>query len=379
MKLIFCISLLFVNCYARAKDLNATISKTKFADARHESLSGADLSISDGISALNSNPAFTGGSFKSMNKDTFKRFSFPYFGANILGSQDSVSSSLFSNPTFDTNKFAEDLTSKQEPAYSRTSIVSAVGIARFIIAGYYDNQTSLAKWDSDNTFNVARQENIGAMLSFSMLNKNKNFFFGGSLTWINQSLLKGNASAISLQDETLFSAFKKDNTNNFEAYSASLGMSYTYRNALMPTISINMDDVGTTLYNNQDDSSLVGSYVIKENLEAAISILPRLGKWGNLSWILQFDHLTDSEIDFSDKYRTGIDLNFGMGFASESTADVSAGYSSAGVSAGAGCRFLFFNLRAALVPIVFETADGEQRESYYRQSFSVDVNLARGL
>ena len=166
-----------------------------------------------------------------------------------------------------------------------------------------------------------------------MLNKNKNFFFGGSLTWINQSLLKGNASAISLQDETLFSAFKKDNTNNFEAYSASLGMSYTYRNALMPTISINMDDVGTTLYNNQDDSSLVGSYVIKENLEAAISILPRLGKWGNLSWILQFDHLTDSEIDFSDKYRTGIDLNFGMGFASESTAYVSAGYSSAGVSA----------------------------------------------
>ena len=173
-----------------AKDLDATLLKSRFSDARHEGLSGADLSISDGISALISNPSFTGGSFKSMNKDTFKMFTFPYFGGDILNSSDSVSSSLFSDPTFDTNEFASDLTTKDDPAYSRTSIVSALGFSRFVLAAYYDNQTSLAKWDSDNTFNIARQANIGAMLAFSMTNKDKNFFLGGNLSWVSQSLLK---------------------------------------------------------------------------------------------------------------------------------------------------------------------------------------------
>ena len=168
--------LLVVLCFLggsalNAKDLDATLLKSRFSDARHEGLSGADLSISDGISSLISNPSFTGGSFKSLNKDTFKMFTFPYFGGDILNSSKSVSSSFFSDPTFDSNEFATDLSTKDDPAYTRTSIISALGISRFIIAAYYDNQTSLAKWESDNTFNVARQENIGAILSFSMTNK----------------------------------------------------------------------------------------------------------------------------------------------------------------------------------------------------------------
>ena len=80
MKLIFCISLLLLLITPEQKT-NATIS-TKFADARHESLSGAD--ISDGISALNSNPAFTGGSFNHTFKDLASPISLIYWARKIL-------------------------------------------------------------------------------------------------------------------------------------------------------------------------------------------------------------------------------------------------------------------------------------------------------
>ena len=129
-----------------------------------------------------------------------------------------------------------------------------------------------------------------------------------------------------------------------------------------------MDDVGTTLCNNQDDSSLVRSYVIKEILRPLLVFYRDLEN-GVLSWFCSLIILLTLKLTFQIN-TTGIDLNFGMGFASESTAYVSAGYSSAGVLAGAGCRFLFFNLRAALVPsscvCSSETADGKQRESYYK-------------
>ena len=68
-----------------------------------------------------------------------------------------------------------------------------------------------------------------------------------------------------------------------------------------------------------------------------------------------------------------------MGFASESAAYISAAYSSAGPSGGIGFNVLFFKLRAAYAPVVFESADGTDKETFYRQSFSAEVDLSRGI
>ena len=134
-----------------------------------------------------------------------------------------------SDPTFSTNTFASDLTDKDSPAYSRLSIVPAIGFARFVFAPIIDIQTSLAKWESDNTFNIARQQNVGAKMSFSMHCNSKSFFLGGSFSYFMQDLLNGNADQATLEDETLFDEFKTENSASYQTYTGSIGMGYVLK------------------------------------------------------------------------------------------------------------------------------------------------------
>ena len=365
---------------AWSKDLNASLSNSSFAESRHESLSAADLIMSDGIAAAVSNPAYTGGGFKGVKKENFRMFYFPYVATNTLITENSASSSLLTAFSF-SNDFADELTGDDQPSYSRISLVPAIGFSRVIIAPIYDIQTSLSQWDSDGSYNVARQENMGINLSFSMHNDARSFFFGGKMSWLNQSRLTANTSLATLQDGDLFKTFKSENTSSYEAYTAALGLGYVYKHKLAPSVALVVEDLGVSLYNlKSSEDPNAKSYMVEENLKLAFGISPNIGtSFGHFNYVLQFDHLSNPDVEFSDKIKTSLDLNLGPRFADASLGYLSIGYSSKGASGGLGLKFLFFDLRAAMYPSEFRSADGKEKESHYTQSITASVDLSKGI
>ncbi len=342
-----------------AEDTNAD-SKTvldpiPFLSARAGGMAGAISTVADGGDAPFYNPAGIGHSAtKKSSKSSVNLLYFPYIGVSAN------ENAMDLQKDFNTNNASEDKVlgdavlraHEGERQYVRANALAGIGIGRFILLQYQDLQLAAVKKPRDevpDAVPTAYRSLQGTGAGFSFSNDQDTLRFGvyGALNSFTE--IQTEVPYESLSTSSGRSELTKEHGLRYEGTATNVGMSWVMANYGKPTIAIVNKDMGGSRYKLKNSAShpeVKTSKTDKEDYTLGFSLSPQLGKNHNLNFIVEGQHLNDSDLAINKKFRTALELNL-WGQGSDAPISLRSGYNLAGLSYGLALNMGLVELEVA--------------------------------
>lgn len=346
------LSLIFLTAPLIAEPINlaTSLDRAPWISARAAGLGQTLSGSANGLDAYYYNPALIGG-FRSGKDQPFLTHLFmPYIGNSSEQGSNKIITQQLGGEKLEDNAVADLL----QPAFDGDrpyTAVSLTPVAIFnrLMAGYtYNSRTAAYRNDEDpavTKIHVDQRTLSGPFIGFSAIAPKNDFYLGVSAAFLKSSTVQSDldASTYATRDSRKL-AFEADK-ETYEGMPINIGMHYRFTNMLKPNISAVVNDVGSTRFSPSDKTE--ETLIQKEKVTLGVGIAPMLKNWGTLSVILEATDLTQHEVSTRDKFRASTEFTVGDRLGADAGLSFRLGYTSGGMSFGAGINLGILNAQIA--------------------------------
>jgi hypothetical protein len=316
--------------------------------ARAAGMSEAVDPIANGMEAPYYNPAAIGGLQYKQERPAVSQLYFPYLGAAVNRSSQSLHQALRNGGDLNDSSVANELLQAYdgEHPYARLSLLPALTVYRIFFALPYDVRAMSTPNSTDNDLlDVHYREQSGPVLGTSMASPKRDFYLGISAQYLSRKVIQGSFPLATVNDVDSRRKAFRDSQEKYSGVPVHVGALWNGAYRLRPSVSLVARNIGNTALKSTDPET--ASQRIKEDVTLGFALSPNLGKWGMLNVVLEANQLTQKSIPSKDKLRFGTELTIGNAFGADSGFAVRTGYSMAGISYGLGVNAGMFGLQAA--------------------------------
>ncbi len=322
----------------------STFDKAPWVSARAAALSEAVSPFANGQEAPYYNPAAIGGLFAKPSQAAISELYFPYFGAAADASSIAFSQKLLKGQNLSDPNVASELirAADGENPYARISVAPSITVKRMFLAYSYDVRAASSLHDSESDdIDVDYRTQSGPLLGFSLASSNRMFYLGVTAAYVERSQVQGRFPLANLSSESVEGL----QASKYAGSPVHIGTIWHMPFRGRPTMSLVMKNFLNTDYKSKDPELL--PYKDMQNTTLGFGLSPNVGSWGMLNWVLEADHLGDSDPNFSKKFRTGAEVTMGDAFGSRAGLAFRVGYRYAGPSFGLGFNLGMLGLQLA--------------------------------
>ncbi|RYZ51086.1 MAG: hypothetical protein EOP07_21940 [Proteobacteria bacterium] len=352
MRTLLGLSLLFLTAPLLAEPINlaTNLDRAPWISARAAGLGQTLSGNANGLDAYYYNPALIGG-FRSAKEQPFLTHLFmPYIGNNSESGSNKIITQQLGGEKLEDNAVSNLLAPafEGERPYTAASL-TPVAIFNRLMAGYtYNSRTAAYRNDDDPALpkiHIDQRTLSGPFIGFSAVAPKNDFYLGVSAAFLKSSTVQSDldATAFATRDSRKL-AFEADK-ETYEGMPINIGMHYRFSGMLKPNISAVVNDVGSTRFSPADKTE--ETLIQKEKVTLGLGISPMLKTWGTLNVMLEATDLTQHEIKTRDKFRASTEFTVGDRFGADAGLSFRLGYTSAGMSFGAGINLGILNAQIA--------------------------------
>ncbi|APJ02424.1 hypothetical protein [Silvanigrella aquatica] len=358
--------------------------------ARPLGMGNAFVGVADDENALFDNPAGIGYTdHRNKSKSIVKNASFPDITISTNAYTAGLINDYFNSYQFPSNIIGQSVAdaNKNQVVFVRASLFPNLVIGHFqigyladsYISGYTTDlnspktsaySTSSNPLTYDRTFTVFNQDQYGPVAGFS-LPLLKNLIIGfGTRFMVRETVsntIEGNSNGLITQS----SQNAESSLNHTDGLAFDSGILIPFQNSWNPKIGISFLDMGDTIYNATNSSSV--NEIVRMNTRAGFSINPNLGKNVGALISIEEERINDPRVNDRDKIRAGCELSFGSYTGADAPVSIRAGYGMQTFSAGISLNIIFATLDVATYGETVPLSNGSITDRRYVARLTVDL------
>ncbi len=348
--------------------------------ARAGGMGGAISTIADGAQAPFYNPANIGRLNEGDKGDNLLRLlHFPYAGVSANENARKL------NKDFDTQNASESKAVSDsvlaahagKRQYARANFLTGLILGRVGLFQYEDIQIAAVKKrpeENPDSVRTSYRNLQGTGLGFSVANQKQTIHLGAFSSYQYYSAIEQDVPYSSLSTSQGRSDLTKGATR-YEGTTTNVGLTWVMANFGRPTLAVVTKNVAGAYYslrNDQAHPELPKSKKEKEDYTLGFSVSPRLGKQSEIHFIIEGQHLTDTQTALNKKFHTGLELNL-LGHGSDALFSLRSGYNLAGLSYGASLNLALVQFEVSSYAEDVGIANNHLAENRLQAVFSVNV------
>lgn len=363
--------------WASPLNLATSFDNAPWISARAAALGQCLSTSANGLDSYYYNPAIIGGIREKGDKPYLTHLFVPYVGnASTEGGNAILSERLGGAP------LEGDVVSGQlNPAWNGDRPYAALSLTPIFLfnrfmAGYsYTTRTAASLNDADpaaSKIHVESRTMSGPFLGFSAIAPKQDFYLGVSAAYLKSSAVTADVDQSAWATEASRKAAFDAGKSSYEGMPINIGMLYRFPVALRPSISAVVNDIGSTRYSPSDKTQ--DSMVQEESVTLGLGIAPMLKNWGTLHVVAEATNLTRHDLPTRDKLRASTEFTVGDRFGADAGLSFRLGYTSAGLSYGAGLNLGILNMQMA--SFAEDIAVGSNRVIERKSVVNIGINIA---
>jgi hypothetical protein len=375
------LSLLFLatplTLFAEPMNVATSLDRAPWISARAAGLGQALSGNANGLDAYYYNPALIGG-FRSSKEQPFLTHLFmPYIGNSSEAGSNKILTQTLGGEKLEDNAVADLLQPAFDGERPYTAVsLTPVAIFNRLMAGYtYNNRTAAFRNDEDpalSKIHVDQRTLSGPFIGFSAIAPKNDFYLGVSAAFLKSTTVQSDLDAATFANRETRKVAFETGKETYEGMPINIGMHYRFANMLKPNISAVVNDVGSTRFSPADKTE--ETVIQKENVTLGLGISPEFKNWGTLNVMLEASDLTQHEVSTRDKFRASTEFTVGDRFGADAGLSFRLGYTSAGVSFGAGINLGILN--AQIASFAEDIGTQGQRVIERRSVLNLAINIA---
>ncbi|MBC7532575.1 MAG: hypothetical protein H7318_13450 [Oligoflexus sp.] len=337
--LILALSLSSTPLWAVPLDFGTSFDNAPWIGARAAALGQALSPNANGLDAFYYNPALIGGLREKSDKPYLTHLFVPYIG----NASEDGSNKILTQQLGGEKLQSDEVWSQLSPAWNGDRPYTALSLTPVFIfnrlmAGYtYKSRTNAYRDDEDpagSKLHVESRMMSGPFLGFSAVAPKQDFYLGVSAAYLKTSTMDADFDQAAWASEATRKAVFDTGKMSYEGMPINIGTHYRFQNLLRPSISAVINDMGGTRYSPSDKSK--DTQIQEERLTLGLGISPQIKSAGTLHVTVEATNLAQHAVPSRDKIRASTEFTFGDRYGADSGGSLRLGYTSAGVSYGAG-------------------------------------------
>lgn len=300
--------------------------------SRSAAMGGAILPLAEDTDAPIHNPAHIGGRFTDKKDRFLKSLYFPYFAGALNGNSYAVKNAIFSNKNSTYKKeVISGIGDKRQ--YGNYSIVPSLTFGRIFLGYSYNTQAAAKNTVGETSSILFRQrEESGPGIGFSGKDSKGRLFIGIFVASIHRKESSGTFSYEDLETSQKRNKSLLPNSKEWSGMDSNIGLTWVAQKKYNLAFSLVANNPGTSKY--KPSSEGYKEIYKPDNVGLGFGASPRLGSFGQLNYVLQFNHLTQNKVSVADKIATGLELQFGFTKRAKKDFAIRLGYNKVGLSYG---------------------------------------------
>ncbi|MBC7661908.1 MAG: hypothetical protein H7249_19625 [Chitinophagaceae bacterium] len=376
--IVFPLGLLFAtHLNASPIALNTGFDNTPFISSRAAALGQCLSTSANGLDALYYNPALIGDFYEKAEKPLITHLFFPYIGSSSGDGGNKVMNDRLTGEPLSSDKLAKELKPSSDSIrpYARLSLTPLALFKRVLVGYTYNERIASYRNNEDPSkpsLHVDERTMSGPFIGFSEAAAKNEFYMGVSAAFLKTTQTIAEWDEATATTEAARKAAVLNGRRSYEGMPIHLGMLYRFSHFLKPTVSLVINDVGSTRYTPSDKT--LSTEVTQERETLGLSISPSIKNWGTLHLTAEATDLAQASVPTRDKFRVSSELTFGDRHGADSGVGIRLGYNAAGLSYGTGINLGI--LSAQIASFAEDIGAGSARVIERRSVINVGINIA---